>query len=75
MENTDNYNVPAKEETFYPCISAGTVTIEIDRFEQLVKAENMLEIIRKAYESTESYDMKSRLSLFFGPLPEKEVVF
>ena len=72
MENTNTINVQGTGETLSPCIQAETVTISIDRFERLAKAERSLEIVRVIYETSETYSVKDRLALLFGPLPGKE---
>ncbi|MCF8017803.1 MAG: hypothetical protein K9L62_00260 [Vallitaleaceae bacterium] len=73
MENTENKKeeMNVHEGALELCIDTDHITIPVSRFEELVKAEIKLDIVRQVYETKESYSMKDSLLLIFGPLPEK----
>lgn len=77
MENTENKQAEKiiNEEALGAlevCIDHDHITIPVTRFEELIKAEVYLVIARQVYEKSESYDLRSNLSLLFGPLPGKD---
>jgi len=53
------------------CIDRDHITIPVTRFEELLKAEISLDIVRNAYETSESYNLQDKLALVFGPRPGK----
>lgn len=73
MENKEHKEkeITISEEALELCIDTEHITIPVSRFQELVRAEIKLDIIRQVYETKESYSVKDNLSLIFGPLPEK----
>lgn len=73
MENTERKQevMNVREGLLELCIDHDHVTIPISRFEELKKAEVWLEIVHRAYVNSKTYELPDKLSLLFGPLPEK----
>jgi len=73
MENTERKQeeMNVREGLLEFCIDRDHITIPVTRFEELLKAEISLDIIRNAYETSESYELPDKLALVFGPRPEK----
>lgn len=53
------------------CIDKEHITIPVERFQELLKTETELAIVRRAYESAESYSLQDALSYVFGPRKTK----
>lgn len=73
MENTERKQeeMDVREGLLELCIDRDHITIPVTRFEELLKAEISLGIVRNAYETSESYNLQDKLSLVFGPCPKK----
>ncbi len=73
MENTEKRQdeMIIREGALELCIDHDHITIPVTRFQELVEAEIKLSIADRIYRTTESYSMKDRFELLFGPLPEK----
>jgi hypothetical protein len=73
MENTERKQEEMNvcEGLLELCIDRDHITIPVTRFEELLKAEISLGIVRNAYETSESYNLQDKLSLVFGPRPKK----
>lgn len=53
-------------------IDHGHITIPLERYSQLLKAEIHLNIVHQIYHSTKQYDLCDRLSILFGPQQHKQ---
>lgn len=73
MENTERKQeeMNVRDGLLGLCIDRDHITIPVTRFEELLKAEISLDIVRNAYETSESYNLPDKLALVFGPRPKK----
>jgi hypothetical protein len=54
------------------CIDRDHITITVDRFQQLLKAEAELSFVRKIYHQSKSYELDDGLAIIFGAKAEKK---
>ena len=73
MENTEKKQeeMIIREGALELCIDHDHITIPVTRFQKLVEAEVKLNIIDQIYKTTESYNLRDRMSFLFGPLHVK----
>lgn len=53
------------------CIDKEHITIPVERFQELLKTETELAIVRRTYEAAESYSLQDALSYVLGPRKTK----
>lgn len=70
MDNTENNEKKSGGLTLL--VDNENVTISIDRYTELVKKEEQLDLVSRLYFTKELYAMSDTLSLLFGPKPVKK---